>query len=101
MTSKKNGKGTFVVHVHCRQNTTWQGEVVWADRNKKQSFRSVMELLNLMESALDLTDIEEKQKEGHANGREKRTRQTSQKEIHKSAPKRDALDVAVRPGSDL
>ena len=32
---KKKHTGTFVVHVsHC-DNATWQGEVTWAEANKK------------------------------------------------------------------
>lgn len=53
---KKGEKGTFIVHVLYRQNATWQGEVVWADKKKKQRFRSALELLKLMDSALDAED---------------------------------------------
>ena len=55
---KKGEKGTFIVHVLYRQNATWQGEVVWADKKKKQRFRSALELLKLMDSALDADDSE-------------------------------------------
>ena len=44
---------TFVVHVKYRQNATWQGTVTWADKNKQQNFRSALELIKLMDSALD------------------------------------------------
>ena len=44
---------TFVVHVKYRQNATWQGTVTWADKNKQQNFRSALELLKLMDSAMD------------------------------------------------
>lgn len=49
---KKVQSGTFVVHVEYYQNATWQGEVTWAEKNKKQKFRSTLELLKLMDSAL-------------------------------------------------
>ena len=45
-------KGTFVVQVLYRQNATWQGTVRWLDTNKTQPFRSVLELLSLMQEAL-------------------------------------------------
>lgn len=45
--------GTFVVHVQHYENATWQGEVVWADQNRAQKFRSALELLKLMDSALE------------------------------------------------
>ena len=44
---KKKHTGTFVVHVsHC-DNATWQGEVTWAEANKKKSFRSALELIRM------------------------------------------------------
>ncbi|MBE5970446.1 MAG: hypothetical protein E7242_09480 [Lachnospiraceae bacterium] len=48
-------KGTFIVHINSRQNATWQGEVVWADKNKTMNFRSALEFIKLVESALDST----------------------------------------------
>ena len=45
-------KGTFIVKVdHC-QNETWQGQVVWADENKKEHFRSALELMQLIDGAI-------------------------------------------------
>lgn len=51
--AKKGDIGTFIVHVKYRQNATWQGEVIWADKKEKKYFRSVLELLKLIDSALD------------------------------------------------
>lgn len=50
---------TFVVHVKYRQHSTWQGEIVWAEKNQKQTFRSALELLKLIDSALDDEDVNE------------------------------------------
>lgn len=50
------GKANFVVHVQFRQNATWQGTVQWLDKNKTQQFRSALELLKLMDEALDGND---------------------------------------------
>lgn len=52
----KGKLATFVVHVKSKQHSTWQGEVVWAEKNGKRSFRSALELLKLMDSALDEDD---------------------------------------------
>ena len=49
-------KGTFVVHVQCLENATWQGEIVWAEKNESLKFRSALELLKIMDSALGTTD---------------------------------------------
>lgn len=60
ITEQKGSKGTFVVHVQYRQNATWQGSVVWAEKNITKNFRSALELLKLIDGALDETDIENK-----------------------------------------
>lgn len=44
--------GTFIVQVKYRQNSTWQGEVTWAEKNRKLYFRSALELVQLMDQAL-------------------------------------------------
>ena len=48
-------KGTEVFHIHIirRQNSSWQGKVVWSGRKQRESnFRSALELLHLIYSAL-------------------------------------------------
>lgn len=53
ITEQKGEKATFVVHVQFRQNSTWQGNLVWAEKKKTKNFRSALELLKLIDSALD------------------------------------------------
>ncbi len=43
---------TFIVRVQHRQNNTWQGRITWADKNKTLNFRSIWEMVHLMENAL-------------------------------------------------
>lgn len=50
---KKGNEGTFMVHVMYRQNSTWQGEIVWVEQKKKQKFRSALELIRLIDSAVE------------------------------------------------
>lgn len=45
-------KATFVVRVQQRQNSTWQGTVSWVDAKAQLHFRSTLELLGLIDSAL-------------------------------------------------
>ena len=45
-------KCTFEITVKFRQNATWQGQILWAEKNQKQNFRSVLEMLKLMDEAL-------------------------------------------------
>ncbi len=47
---------TFVVHVKHRHYSTWQGEVVWAEKNEKRTFRSALELLKLIDNAIEEDD---------------------------------------------
>ena len=47
-------KGTFVVHVQYLENSTWQGEIRWVEKGKNVSFRSELELLKLMDNALEM-----------------------------------------------
>ncbi|MBQ6833741.1 MAG: hypothetical protein IJO55_04915 [Lachnospiraceae bacterium] len=53
MLEQKGDLATFVVHVKYRQHSTWQGEVVWAEKNEKRTFRSALELLKLIDNSLD------------------------------------------------
>ena len=46
-------RATFAVRVLFRQNASWQGSLTWLEEGKEESFRSVLELLLLMHSALD------------------------------------------------
>ena len=46
-------RATFVVKILFRQHTSWQGTVTWCEKNHEQSFRSVLELLFLIDSAIE------------------------------------------------
>ena len=50
--SHKGQQETFIVRVQHRQNNTWQGRITWADKNKTLTFRSIWEMVHLMETAL-------------------------------------------------
>ena len=45
-------KCTFEIAVKFRQNATWQGQVLWTEKNLKRNFRSALEMLLLMSEAL-------------------------------------------------
>ncbi|WP_022765852.1 hypothetical protein [Butyrivibrio sp. XPD2006] len=45
-------KGTFVVKIEFCQHGTWQGQVIWAEENRTERFRSALELLRLMDEAM-------------------------------------------------
>ena len=43
----------FTVKILFRQNASWQGSVIWQEGREEQSFRSLLELLTLVDSALN------------------------------------------------
>ena len=49
---RKGAKATFELQVLFRQHSSWQGVLIWKDRRSEQSFRSVLELVFLLDSAL-------------------------------------------------
>ena len=52
---KQVGGSEFLVRVLFRQNASWQGEVHWLDTNEKKYFRSFLELILLLQEAMDKT----------------------------------------------
>ena len=57
---KKHGDlGTFIIRVQHRQNSSWQGRITWMDENKTVYFRSVWEMIKLIEGALPQPSDEE------------------------------------------
>lgn len=54
---KAGKKATFIVQVQCRDNYTWQGNVKWVENNEEQSFRSALELIRLIDSATEESQI--------------------------------------------
>lgn len=51
--------GDFYVKITHREHATWQGEVTWIDRQEKQYFRSALELLRMIDQALDESEKKE------------------------------------------
>ncbi|HJC32937.1 MAG TPA: hypothetical protein H9934_12520 [Candidatus Anaerobutyricum faecale] len=56
--SQKGKKGTFIITVKFRQNSTWQGELFWIERGEKQKFSSTLDLIKIIDGDLTLTEIE-------------------------------------------
>ena len=57
--SKHGDIGTFIVRVQHRQNSSWQGRLTWMEQDKTISFRSVWEMIKLIESAVDTVSQQE------------------------------------------
>ena len=56
VTEFSQGKiATFHLKILFRQNTSWQGSILWLEWGEEQIFRSVLELVFLMDNALNKT----------------------------------------------
>jgi len=49
---------TFSIRILFRQNASWQGSILWREGGREQSFRSVLELIFLMDSVLSREQTE-------------------------------------------
>jgi len=57
---KGNAVSTFEITVKFTQNSTWQGHIHWIENNKKQNFRSALEMLKLMDEAVTVSTRDKK-----------------------------------------
>lgn len=57
--AKHGDLGTFIVRVQHRQNSSWQGAVTWVESEQTVHFRSIWEMIKLVESAMDSTGARE------------------------------------------
>ena len=55
---KINQSQSFVLEVKSKENHSWQGTITWVEGQKKENFRSALELIRLMDSILN-EDAEE------------------------------------------
>lgn len=51
--SVTKNRGTFLIDIYNRQNATWQGTLTWINRDEKQHFRSALELIKMIDNALE------------------------------------------------
>ena len=57
--SRHGDLGTFIIRVQHRQNSSWQGRITWMDEDKTVYFRSMWEMLKLIDSAVGTGGQEE------------------------------------------
>ena len=57
-----NSLGTFEVSVKFARNSTWQGQIHWVEEGKKQNFRSALEMLKLIDGAINNEEEDPKAK---------------------------------------
>ena len=59
MCNRQKKTETFIIKVMDQQNATWQGSVTWVDEQREQYFRSTLELLKLIDGALEKRNDDE------------------------------------------
>jgi hypothetical protein len=52
LTGHQGTLATFLLHVKYRQNSTWQGNLKWVEKNKTRSFQSDLEFMELVNTAI-------------------------------------------------
>lgn len=62
--SRHGDFGTFIIRVQHRQNSSWQGSITWTDQNRTTNFRSIWEMVKLIESAVDTVSGPEDRADG-------------------------------------
>ena len=53
--TRRGDLGTFVVYVKYRQNSSWQGQVIWVEKQERMEFSSELELMKIMDEKLAVT----------------------------------------------
>ena len=48
----KGAAGTFLLRILFRQNASWQGSITWIEGNQEEYYRSVLELIVLIDNAI-------------------------------------------------
>lgn len=51
---QRGTQATFLLHVQYRQNATWQGQIMWKEKTKILKFCSDLELLGILDNALNI-----------------------------------------------
>ncbi|MDD3362353.1 MAG: hypothetical protein PHW34_11840 [Hespellia sp.] len=64
MNGNKKPSNTFIVKILDQQNASWQGNITWVEENREQYFRSTLELLKMIDGALEKQNAVEEGKEG-------------------------------------
>ncbi|MFV0496945.1 MAG: hypothetical protein ACK5L0_02070 [Candidatus Fimivivens sp.] len=54
----KQSNNTFIVQIAYRQNETWQGTLKWVNQGTEAHFRSTLELIHMMDSAISTENMQ-------------------------------------------
>ena len=51
--TKQDNLGTFIIRVQHRQNSSWQGRITWKEKKATLCYRSIWEMVKLIDGAID------------------------------------------------
>lgn len=49
----KERNETFIIDIKDQQYGSWQGSISWINENRKEYFRSILEMVKLLDSAIN------------------------------------------------
>ncbi len=50
--SRNQSNDTFIIQIAYQQNDTWQGTLKWMNQGKEAHFRSTLELIHMIDTAI-------------------------------------------------
>lgn len=59
MKKNTNIKKSFLINVKKAHGHTWQGHIQWIEGQKEENFRSALEMIKLIDSAVEKDDFTE------------------------------------------
>lgn len=59
----KSNNQTFILEIKSTRNHTWQGTIQWVQTQQKVAFRSALEAIKILDSALSEPEEEEEKPE--------------------------------------
>ncbi len=62
MNNGNKRQSSFIVEIKDTKNQSWQGNLTWVEKKEKVPFRSTLELIRLIDSAVTPTEIESQKK---------------------------------------
>lgn len=57
--SQHGDLGSFMIRVQHRQNSSWQGRITWMEQDKTLYFRSIWEMIKLIDSAVETSEAKD------------------------------------------
>ena len=57
MMGRSQTSDTFIIQIAYQQNDTWQGTLKWMNQGKEAHFRSTLELIHMIDTAINSNNV--------------------------------------------